>query len=80
MTDFWVVYVVFIAIASVWKITCRHQQESKDAEFRRTNPEIWLRKQELEEAEKQRQHERKQAGMKAGGNIGMILLKIFLGK
>ena len=63
-------------IACLWALMTRRARQ--DAELRRTNPELWLRMKELESAEKQRQHERTQAGVKAGTSIATWLLKIFL--
>jgi hypothetical protein len=71
------VIAVFVVMACIWTIAYRLYQASQNAELRRTNPDLWMRKKELEEAEKQRQHERRQARMKAGGTIGMMLWKIF---
>jgi len=74
------VLIVFITVLGCVLSIAKHLHEaSKDAQLRK-NPEIWLRNEELKAAEKQRQHERKQAGMKVGGNLGMILLRVFLGK
>jgi len=75
-----VVIFLFVLFGCVCIIAHKVHRASQDDELRKTNPDVWIRKKEVENAEKQRKHERRQGRMKVGGFIGMTLWKLFMKK
>jgi hypothetical protein len=70
--------VLFFVCCSILTGIAALAKQFMDEKLRRESPEIWLQQKRLEEAEKQREHERKQARYRIGGAVGSTLLRHWL--
>jgi len=69
-------YLVAVLVASTIGCVIRVRMAREDAALRKTSPEVWIRKRELEAGAKQRKHERARIGF----GLGAVLIRILLGK
>jgi len=65
--------ILIVVVAGI--ILARLAKHFEEAKLKKENPEAWVRLKEIENAEKQRKHEKKAMGMKIGWSIGSWIFR-----